>query len=143
MNYFESKETGVVLAVLENGETLLEGIRAVAKEASIHTGILLSGIGSLQKGRFHTVSSNDLPPTNEYIELPGPLEITNYTGIIAAYEPHVHITFMDAQRRMYGGHLEEGCEILTLAEFSILRIPGLRLVRRRFEGKLFPLLSNQ
>ena len=124
MRYFESQETKVVFVVLTNGEGLLESIRAVAKEAAIHTGVLLSGIGSLQKGRIHTVASNNLPPKEAYLDLPGPLEVSNYTGIIADYEPHVHITFMDVQGRVYGGHLEEGCEVLTLAEFSILRVPG-------------------
>jgi predicted DNA-binding protein with PD1-like motif len=143
MRYFESQETGVVFVVLTNGEGLLESIRELAKGAAIHTGILLSGIGSLQKGRIHTVASNDLPPKEEYLELPGPLEVSSYTGIIANYEPHVHITFMDLQGRVYGGHLEEGSQVLTLAEFSILRVPDTHLARRKAPGNLFPLLGEE
>ena len=30
-----------------------------------------------------------------------------------------------------GGHLEDDCEILTLSEFSIQRLPDLKLVRRK------------
>jgi predicted DNA-binding protein with PD1-like motif len=61
MLYFKDKQTGVIFVVLKNGDKLLESIRKVAVEADIHTGILISGIGSLQKGRMHTVASNDLP----------------------------------------------------------------------------------
>ncbi len=143
MRYFQSQDTGVVFVVLTNGEGLLESIREVAREATIHTGVLLSGIGSLQKGRIHTVASNDLPPKELYLDLPGPLEVSNFTGIIANHEPHVHITFMDLQGRVYAGHLEEGCQVLTLAEFSILRVPDARLARRKLAGDLFPLLQEE
>ncbi|MER3404018.1 MAG: hypothetical protein C4289_01595 [Chloroflexota bacterium] len=54
--------------------------------------------------------------------------------MIANYEPHLHIGLLDGQRRYYGGHLEDGCRILTLSEFSILRLPGLRLTRRPNEA---------
>jgi hypothetical protein len=50
---------------------------------------------------------------------------------------------MDAEGKLYGGHLEEGCEILTLAEFSILRVSDTRLVRRKLEGGMFPLLDEE
>jgi predicted DNA-binding protein with PD1-like motif len=142
MYTYESSQAGIVFVTLENGDKLLESIRTVARQADIHTGVLISGIGSLQKGRIHTVVSNDLPPQEEYLDLPGPLEVSGYTGIIAAYQPHVHITLMDARGKVYGGHMEEGCEVLTLAEFSILRAPDLRLERIKQPGKLFPLLAR-
>jgi uncharacterized protein len=143
MHFYESKASDIVFTVLENGDHLLESIREVARQADIHTGVLISGIGSLQFGRIHTVLTNDLPPQELYLDVPGPLEVSNYNGIIAAYQPHVHITFMDAQGKLYGGHLEEGCEVLTLAEFSILRVPDIRLARQKPLGGLFPLLSKE
>jgi uncharacterized protein len=143
MRIIESQQAGIVFVMLENGEKLLESIREAARQADVHSGVLISGIGSLQKGHIHIVASNDLPPKEAYYHLAGPLEIAGYTGIIANYQPHVHITLMDTDGRFYGGHLEEGCEILTLAEFSILRAPDTRLVRKKEEGKLFPLLSEE
>lgn len=142
MKYFESEERGLVFVVLENGDKLLESIREVAKQADIHTGVLISGIGSLSVGRIHTVVSNDLPPQELYLDLPGPLEVSNYNGIIANYEPHVHITFMDSSAKIYAGHMEEGCEVLTLAEYTIMRVPDAKLQRKKREGKLFPLLEQ-
>ena len=143
MRIFESQQTGVVFVTLENGEKLLECIRAAARQADIHSGVLTSGIGSLQKGRMHIVASNELPVKEAYYNLAGPLEIANYTGIIADYQPHVHITLMDTNGRFYGGHLEEGCEVLTLAEFSILRTPDVRLTRKKAADKMYPMLTKE
>jgi predicted DNA-binding protein with PD1-like motif len=130
MRTFESQATGLVFVLLESGELLLEGLRQAVNEKDIHTGVLVSGIGSLSKARIHTVSTNVNPVENLFLDLPGPLEVTNFTGVIAAYEPHVHISMADPQMRFFGGHLEDGCTILTLSEITIRRVPDLRLARR-------------
>lgn len=129
MRYFESKETGIVFGLLEPGDLLLESICEIARQADIHTGVLLTGIGSLSKARIHTILTNVNPVEELYLDLEGPLEVTNFNGLIAHYEPHVHITMTTPEMKFYGGHLERGCEILTLSEFSILRIPDTRMQR--------------
>jgi hypothetical protein len=133
MQYFEDKEAGVIVVALSYGDGLLESLREVAKLADIHTGVVISGIGSLRKGHIHTVVSNQYPPSDEYIHLEGPLEIAQFGGIIADYQPHFHISLMTLDRRYLGGHIEEGCEILALSEISILRLPSLRLQRQRVD----------
>ena len=142
MRYIESPATGIIFVTLGYGEDLLEGIRAAARAAGVHTGLLVTGIGSLRQGRLHIVETNELPPANRFIELPGPLEVTGYTGVIAAYEPHVHIAMTDPSGRFYGGHLEEGCQVLTLAEFSLLRVGDIQLDRQVRPGELFPTLGE-
>jgi len=131
MRYFESKANGIFFVVLETGDLLLESISELAKKEKIHTGILLTGIGSLSKARIHTVATNVNPVEELYLDLEGPLEVTNFCGIIANHEPHVHITFCDPRMTFYGGHLEPGCTVLTLSEFTIRRIDDLRLQRRQ------------
>jgi predicted DNA-binding protein with PD1-like motif len=129
MRYFESAQTGVVLTVLEPGDLLLESIRELVRQADIHTGVLMTGIGSLSKARIHTVLTNTNPVEELYLDIDGPLEVSNFNGLVADYEPHLHITMVDPQMKIYAGHLEPGCTILTLAEISILRIPDTRLRR--------------
>lgn len=129
MRFFESKETGIVFTVLEPGDLVLESISEVARQANIHTGVLMTGIGSLSKARIHTVLTNVNPVEELYLDIDGPLEVSNFNGLIANYEPHIHITMVDPYMKIYAGHLEPGCAILTLAEFSILRISDLRLHR--------------
>lgn len=133
MEYFEDKETGVVVVALRYGDGLLESLREVARQADIHTGVVISGIGSLRKGHIHTVVSNKYPPSDEYIQLEGPLEIAQFGGIIADYQPHLHISMMTLDRRYLGGHIEDGCEVLALMEISILRLRGLKLQRQKVD----------
>ena len=141
MKYFDGHQSGIVVVSLGPGDLLLEGIRRVSRELDIHTGMLITGIGSLSYGRIHIVASNDVPPQEKYFDIPGPLEVVGFRGIIAGYMPHVHISLMDAQGKFYGGHLEEGCQILTVCEISILRAPDLKLTRRLRDGSVIPQLD--
>ncbi len=141
MRYYESKEKGLVIVSLGYQDLLLESICEVAKQADIHTGVLMTGLGSLTEAHIHSVVTNDMPPQDLYLDLPGPLEMVGFFGIIAGYEPHIHISLMDVHGKLYGGHLEKGCSILTLAEISILRVPDLNLTRRPRGGLPIPLLD--
>ena len=143
MEIHEDRQAGIVVVALRRGELLLESLREVARQADIHSGVLMTGLGSLTRARIHTVISNDYPPQEEYLDLPGPLEVVHFSGIIAGYEPHVHISLWDREKRFHGGHLEEGCEILTLGEVSIQRLPELRLTRRALDGSGVRLLTRE
>ncbi len=143
MEVLEDRQAGVVVVALRHGELLLESLREVARQADIHTGVVLSGIGSLSRARIHTVVTNEYPPENEYIDLDGPLEVVHFGGIIASHEPHVHIALWDRDKRFHGAHLEDGCEILTLAEISIQRLPTLRLARRALDSSGVMLLTGE
>ena len=124
MEILEDKQTGIVVVALRPGELLLESLSEVARQAEIHSGIVLSGIGSLTKGRIHTVSSNDYPPTNDFIDLEGPLEVVQFGGIIANYEPHIHISLWDRDHRFHGGHLEEGWRPSPFPNFRFSASPN-------------------
>ncbi len=130
MEIFEDRQAGVVVVTLDYGEDLLPCLREVARKADIHTGIVYGGIGTFSEGHIHTVVTNDLPPQEEYLHLEGPLEVVTFTGIIAGYEPHVHVNLMTKDLRYVGGHLEDGCPVLAVAEVAIHRLPTLRLERR-------------
>ena len=143
LKWFESCDQGVVIVSLGHGDLLLESLRTVAREANIHTGVLMTGLGSLTKGRIHYVVTNVMPPSDQFIDLDGPLEVVGFSGIIAGFDPHVHISLMDKDKNFYGGHLEEGCSILTLSEISILRLPDLKLTRTLRDGSKIPLLDQE
>lgn len=143
MKWFESSEQGVVIVSLGHGDLLLESLRLAAREANIHTGVLMTGLGSLTAGRIHYVITNGIPPQDQFLDLEGPLEVVGFSGIIAGFEPHVHISLMDKNQKFYGGHLEEGCSILTLSEISILRLPDLKLARKLRDGSKISLLDRE
>lgn len=134
MEIMEDRGVGIVIVALRRGELILESLREVARQADIHSGVVMSGIGSVTRARIHTVMTNDYPPRDEFIDLPGPLEVVQFGGVIADYEPHIHISLWDQQFHYHGGHLEEGCEILALSEISIHRLSELRLARRPIDA---------
>jgi predicted DNA-binding protein with PD1-like motif len=130
MDIWEDRQAGIVIVALQRGELILESLREVARQADIHTGVVMSGIGSVTRARIHTVMTNDYPPRDEFIDLEGPLEVVQFGGVIADYQPHIHISLWDRHKQYHGGHLEEGCAILALSEISIHRLPELRMTRR-------------
>jgi hypothetical protein len=130
MQWWEDRAAGIIIVGLRRDDLLFESLERLAREAELHTGVVMSGIGSLQNASIHTVVSNDYPPREEHIKIDGPLEIVQFGGIIANYQPHIHISLWDSQRNYLGGHLHEGCRVLTLSEISIQRAPGLRITRR-------------
>ena len=134
MEIMEDHDAGIVIVGVRPGELLLESLREVARQADIHSGVVMSGIGSVTKARIHTVMTNNYPPGDEFIDLEGPLEVVQFGGIIANYEPHIHISLWDVNKQYQGGHMEDGCSVLTLSEISIKRLSDLRLTRRAMDA---------
>ena len=130
MEIYQDKAAGIVIVGLKRGQDIFESLEQIAREADVHTGIVTSGIGSLTKAHIHTVDSNDFPPKEAYMRLEGPLEVVQFGGVIADYQPHIHIGLWDRYRNYFGGHMHECCEVLALSEISIIRCPQLRLTRK-------------
>jgi predicted DNA-binding protein with PD1-like motif len=143
VEYYEDKPSGIVIVGLRRGEDVFESIEEVARKCDIHSGVLMTGIGSLSEAYIHTVKTNDYPPREEYLRLDGPLEVVQFGGIIANYQPHIHISLWDVNRNYYGGHVHEGCKILTLSEISIRRLPELRLARKKLDESGVSLLTKE
>jgi predicted DNA-binding protein with PD1-like motif len=143
VEFYEDKQAGIVIVGLRRGELIYESLEAVARATDMHSGVVMTGIGSLTRAYIHTVKSNDYPPREEYFQLAGPLEVVQFGGIIANYQPHIHISLWDKERNYVGGHLHEGCEVLTLSEISIRRLPELRLARKRLDASGVSLLTKE
>ena len=134
LKYFESKEAGVVVVSMGPGDLFLEGISEVVQKCDIHTGVIQCGLGALKKANV-TEGSNTK-------ELEGFFQIFNFTGLIASYMPHVHITMVDINNgQMFGGHLNDGCVVGAVVEFSIVRLPDLKLVSDFRDGSTVKLLD--
>ncbi len=77
----------------------------------------------------------DAKPKEEYPTVRGPLELCSLQGTVTAGVPHLHIVCSDGEGT-YAGHLEKGCEVLYLAEVTLLEITGRPLRRERDENGL-------
>jgi uncharacterized protein len=99
---------------LDPGEDVLLSLRAAVKEQRIENAAILSGVGSLDRYHFHVVQTTNMPPGNSFVQGEGPFDILTVTGLVVDGEVHAHVTFSNTELAM-GGHLEEGCRVLTFA----------------------------
>jgi predicted DNA-binding protein with PD1-like motif len=99
---------------LDPGEDVLLSLRAAVKDQEIRNAAILSGVGSLDRYHFHVVQTTNMPPGNTFVQGEGPFDILTVSGLVVNGEVHAHITFSNTDLAM-GGHLEEGCRVLTFA----------------------------
>ena len=99
---------------LDPGEDVLLSLRAAVEEQRIRNATILSGVGSLDRYHFHVVKSTNMPPGNTFVQGEGPFDILTVTGLVVDGKVHAHITFGNTEVAI-GGHLEEGCRVLTFA----------------------------
>jgi predicted DNA-binding protein with PD1-like motif len=115
---------------LDRGDLLLESINAAIKKFGIQDGAVMTAAGSLQECTYHGVESLAAKPQQKFTTKKGPMEILNINGIIAAGEPHLHMTLSSPEGAAFGGHLENGCKILYRAEITLARFGGTPLARK-------------
>jgi predicted DNA-binding protein with PD1-like motif len=130
MQVFPGGEIAEIVTLrLDKGEDVLASIEQVAREQGLHTGVVLSGIGTLYQARLHHITDTGFPPKDEFVTYEGPIELLSIDGIIAGFAPHLH-TCLSIKDQTYMGHLEHGCRVLYLAEIAIARLEGVRLTRK-------------
>ncbi|MFT4039859.1 MAG: DNA-binding protein [Thermomicrobiales bacterium] len=106
------------------GEDVLLALRAAVEREGIRNATILSGVGSLSAYHYHVVASTNLPPGNVFAQGEGGYDIVNVNGVVIDGRVHAHITFSDLQGA-YGGHLEEGCIVLTFAVIVVAETADL------------------
>ena len=116
--------------VLDRGALLLESINAVIKEKGIQEGLVQVTAGSLEECTFHYVASAAVKPKDLFKTVKGPYEILNAGGIIASGQPHIHMAIASGGKAAVGGHLENGCKVLYLAEVTIFKYAATPLLRQ-------------
>ena len=119
--------------LLDRDALLLESILDAVKQKNIQDGQVFVTAGSVQECTYHYVTSTDLQPKNAYRTVKGPFEILNAGGLIAAGEPHLHITLSSPEKGAFGGHLEKGCRVLYMSEVIIFKYAGSPLTRKNNE----------
>ena len=99
---------------LDPGDDLLLALREAVRAEGIGSAAILAGVGSLDRYHFHVVKTTNMPPGNTFMRGEGPFDILTVTGMVSDGNVHAHVTFSNTEVAM-GGHLEEGCRVLTFA----------------------------
>ena len=136
-------KTELVTIGFAPGEMLLESIRAALKSQGITNGAVVSGIGTLKTCRMHYVEHTRFPPQDRIFTLNKPLELLSVSGLVADGEPHLHIVVSCGEDEVYGGHLEEGNEVLYLAEIAILVFNDHQMERKPDTERKIKLLQKK
>jgi predicted DNA-binding protein with PD1-like motif len=136
-----SGQTELIAIGLQPGELLLESIQQAIKDYGIENGAVISGIGTLKTCRMHYVEHTQFPPKDRFFLLQKPLELLSIDGLIADSKPHLHIMVSCGEKETYGGHLEEGCEVLYLCEIMIMVSNNLKMTRYLDENRKISLLD--
>lgn len=124
-----AKVSDVIRIRLDRDDLLLESILRAIEKHNIEDGSVVTGVGTVQECTYHGVKSLAAQAEQQFHTVKGPIEILNMNGIIAAKEPHIHITMADP-KGTFGGHLEKGCKILYRGEVTILKFSGTPLARK-------------
>ena len=110
---------------LLSGQDLKQELEELAKSQEIHAGIVLSGVGSLQRAKLRLpVIGGDV----KYLELKD-LEIDSLHGTVSNSGNHIHITVSDIDGKVWGGHLADGCIVRTTCEIIIGIIEDKKFLR--------------
>ena len=116
----------LVVVRLKSGDDVLQAIRRAVKENDLTTGAILCGVGSVSRYRVHVVETTNLPPGDVFFGDEGPYDILSVTGLVIDGRVHAHITLSNTETAL-GGHLEEGCQVLTFGVVMIAEMPDVSL----------------
>ena len=106
---------------LHRGDDLLESIRALAKQAHIRAGVVLSSVGCISRGRVRDASGVTIREIGEHCE------ILSVNGTVSEKRCHLHIALSREDLSCLGGHLCPGCIINTTCELVIGELPGVEI----------------
>jgi uncharacterized protein len=110
-----------VVARLRPGTDLMGGMKELAEANRIKAAFIPVIIGGVDRAIIEVAKPSKESPVGvvaKKIELTGPIAICGAQGMICeledgSIEPHVHITFVDSNGHLHGGHLEAGTAPVT------------------------------
>ncbi|GFE60226.1 PPC domain-containing DNA-binding protein [Geobacter sp. AOG2] len=109
---------------LRPGDDIRSSLSRLLHDRELPAACVLSCAGSLSRAALRLAGNGG----GTIIE--GPLEIVSLSGTLSPQGPHLHIAFADSIGRVLGGHLLDGCIVLTTAEIVLAVMPEVRFSRR-------------
>lgn len=103
---------------LRRGDDLYKSIQALAIEYHIRAGVVLSGVGCIQKGVVRDAGGVTLR------QIDAPCEIVSLNGTVSQKRCHLHIALSKEDLSTVGGHLVEGCIVNTTCELVLGVLDG-------------------
>lgn len=95
----------------------------ILKKNQIQAGVILSAAGSLKSVALRFAQQK------ESTSLTGLFEILSLQGTLSLHGVHLHLSIADQMGHCLGGHLVQGCQILTTCELVILELEEIKFIR--------------
>lgn len=119
-----------IMVSFRRGDYIIESLRDFLRQEGVDAALITSGIGSLDICKLHTITHTNLPPTDRYFTLEGPIEVGSLQGSVAGGEPHIHVVVHDtANDVVHVGHLEEGSRCCYRVELGLIILNGVKTQR--------------
>lgn len=117
---------------LSPGEDLRDALGRALAQQRANAAYVVQAIGSLSAVELR-YAGVDAPAS-----LRGDYEILTLAGTLSPDGPHLHMSVSDAQGRVSGGHVAQGCIVRTTAEVLVMLLPGFRFAREHDAQTGFP-----
>lgn len=134
----------IVVRQLPTNADLMQSIKKVCVDEGIHSGIILTAVGSLHKltveGVVRSTTTGSGTAFGPPKVIPGPLQLLTLGGFIfqndkGEMDVHLHITVADTDGKINGAHLiEGGSPIATRLQVAIAEVANVRLVEKYDES---------
>lgn len=120
------------------GTDLMTGLKSMAQEHGFKAAYIPVIIGGVNEATLEVATPSKESPVGviaKVIKLTGPIAICGAQGMICeledgTLEPHLHITFVDANGHLHGGHLETGtAPVTTTADVVMQEVLEVRYGR--------------
>jgi len=119
-----------IMVSFRRGDYIIEALKEFLHQERVDAALITSGIGSLDICKLHTITHTNLPPTDRYFTLEGPIEVGSLQGSVAGGEPHIHVVVHDtANDVVHVGHLEEGSRCCYRVELGLVILNGVKTQR--------------
>jgi predicted DNA-binding protein with PD1-like motif len=109
---------------LNPDEDLKKELIKFTKTNSIRAGVILGCAGSLKKAVLRLADENTVAVFDRQFE------IVSLVGTLSQDDVHVHISLSDSKGIVTGGHLKEGCIVLTTAEIVVGELEDTKFSRK-------------
>ena len=91
----------------------------MCREKNIRSGVVLSGVGCILRGKIRDASGVNIRQIEEHCE------IVSLNGTVSARRCHIHIALSKEDLSTIGGHLCVGCIVNTTCELVLGELPGI------------------
>jgi predicted DNA-binding protein with PD1-like motif len=140
MNAYQAtgKPERTLVARLRPGTDLMTGLKELAESSGIKAAYIPTIIGGVNEAEIEVATPSAESPVGvvaKHIKLTGPIAIIAAQGMISeledgTIEPHLHITFVDANGHIHGGHLLPGtAPVTTTADVIMQEVSGVKFGR--------------